>query len=380
MIPFNKVVSFPESIVNINKAVRRNNIACDGFYTDKCKDTLGQMYGLSNTVMTNSCTSALEICALAIKSLRGCEGTVLVPAFGYVSSVNAFSKFGFRIKFLDVDPNTGQIDLDELSDDILDDAIALVFIHYGGGLSPLDKLRSLCASRDIFFVHDAAQSINHIDEGGYPLLPNEFLAVSFHETKNIGCGQGGALFFGDADKEELIYSIRDKGTNRQAFQTGRVDRYTWTAVGGAYAISELSAAYLSGGLENLEGVNRSRAEFYNYYLKFFESKGIDHFDFSKGKKSFNWHLFALKVPAEKRSAFIKSMLELGVITPFHYLPLPLSPIGNKLHSQGSPEQFKNSIDLATSILRLPIFYSEQPSEIAAEVCEAVMETFDGLAL
>jgi dTDP-4-amino-4,6-dideoxygalactose transaminase len=358
VIPFNKPVQLGNELAAIGRAFTGGQTAGCGPLGDMCEVRLREMLGC-RALLVSSCTHALEMAALLLNV--GPEDEVILPSFTFVSTANAFVLRGARPVFADVDEN-GNLDVGEVERLRTPRTRAICVVHYAGNSCDMDALA--LAAQGLPIVEDAAQALGAAFRGK-PLGSFGFAgAISFHETKNVGCGEGGALVVSGREVVERAEYIREKGTNRRRFHQGLVDKYTWVDVGSSYVLSELNAAYLLPQLEAFATIQRRRHEvFHAYELALREPAervGAALLSVPPGNTP-NSHLFALVFRrAEQRTAYIAHMRQHGILTPFHYVALHRSPMGQRFH-QG--QSLPMSEHLTGCLVRLPIFFNITNAEV-----------------
>jgi len=358
MIPFNKPVHLGTELSAMAEAILKNgHVAGGGPFGKRCEAMLEQMLGL-RTLLVTSCTHALEMAALLLEVGPGDE--FIVPSYTFVSTANAFVLRGARPVFADVDAH-GNLDLEHVEKLLGPRTKAVLVVHYAGNSCDMEALLKLCG--DVPVVEDAAQALAASFDGRPLGTFGVCSAFSFHETKNIGCGEGGALTLRDANLIDRAEYLRDKGTNRRKFQNGIVDKYTWVDVGSSYVLSDLNAAYLSTQLEALSRIQARRQQIYSAYQEAL-TEPVERMGgyIVKGspRNTGNQHLFALVFRApEHRTGFIAHMRKHDIIAPFHYVALHQSPMGQTFHD-GS--KLPNSERLTGCLVRLPLFFNMTDAE------------------
>ena len=367
MIPFNKPVWLGNELERVVEAVRVNgHVAGAGPFGARCEALLERRLG-GKALLVTSCTHALEMAALLLEIGPGDE--VIVPSFTFVSTANAFVLRGARVVFADVDAH-GNLDLDDVAKLVGHRTRAVVAVHYAGASCDLERLRAICGRVPI--VEDAAQAIGATFDGRPLGTFGVCSAFSFHETKNVGCGEGGALVLNDEDLVERAEYVREKGTNRRRFQAGLVDKYTWVDVGSSYVLSDLNAAFLSAQLEEVDSINGRRRVIWERYDAALsgpvESKG--GYVIRPGPRNGpNHHLFGIVFrEPEQRAGFIAHMRANGILAPFHYVALHLSPMGRRYHD-GRP--LSASERLSSCLVRLPLFYNQTDDEVVRVIERAL---------
>lgn len=373
-IPFNKPVHLGTELDAIAQAIHVSaHTAGGGPFGKKCEERLEQLTG-ARTLLVTSCTHALEMAGLLLGLGPGDE--FVVPSYTFVSTANAFLLRGAKPVFVDCDVD-GNMDLDDLPRCLTAKTKAIVTVHYAG--SSCDMQRLLEIAGKIPVVEDAAQSITATFDGKPLGTFGALGALSFHETKNIGSGEGGALVIADPRFVERAEYIRDKGTNRRRFLNGLVDKYTWVDEGSSYVLSDLNAAYLWTQLVALEQIQARRKAIYDRYaaeLGPVAAKQGLHVVSPSPRVTGNQHLFALVMRSmEQRSAFIAHMKSKGIMCPFHYVSLHRSPMGAKLHD-GRPLPMTER--LSDCLVRLPLFFNLTGEE-QGRVIAAALEFLHGAA-
>ncbi|MCH2043287.1 MAG: dTDP-4-amino-4,6-dideoxygalactose transaminase [Saprospiraceae bacterium] len=355
MIPFNKPYLTGKEAHYLYQAVYSGKISGNGLFTKKCQEFFESKYGFRKTLMTTSCTDALEMCALLLDIQAGDE--VIMPSYTFVSTSNAFVLRGAKIVFADSyadNPNTDPNLIEQL---ITDKTKVIVVVHYAGVACDMDRIMELADKYGLFVVEDAAQAIDSYYKGK-PLGGIGHLgAFSFHETKNIISGEGGLLVVNDERFVERAEIIWEKGTNRAAFFRGDVDKYGWVDMGSSFLPAETVSAFLYAQLENLEDIQRKRKKIWETYytkLKYLEERGLVRLPKIPNYATNNGHVFYLVCNSlEQRSALIKYLRERNVYAVFHYLSLHLSEYYNEKHDGRS---LPNCEYFADNLVRLPLFY------------------------
>ncbi|WND03211.1 dTDP-4-amino-4,6-dideoxygalactose transaminase [Temperatibacter marinus] len=378
MIPFNKPSMIGNEADYINQAVSKgHHISGNGPFTKKCEHLLeAALGGGCRVLLTTSCTSALEMAALLLDLQEGDE--VILPSFTFVSTANAFLLRGCVLKFADVDPDSMNISLAEVERLTTKETKVIVPVHYGGVSCDMDALKSFCAEREIYLVEDAAQALGS-SYNGKPLGTfGELATFSFHETKNIICGEGGALVINDPKYFERAEIIREKGTNRSQFFRGQVDKYTWVDIGSSYVMSDMLAAYLFAQLENMDEINKLREEAFSYYveqLRPLEEQGLIKLQKHLPKTNGNGHLFYLLTQSsEQQKDMLEYLNEQGVNAVFHYLPLHTSNRGVQFSNLcgALPITEKQSYQL----VRLPMYHKISRDELD-QVIQTIYQFYKG---
>jgi dTDP-4-amino-4,6-dideoxygalactose transaminase len=374
-IPFNKPYLTGNEIIYIVDAVKSGHISGDGAYTRKCHALLEETLGSSKALLTTSCTHALEMAALILNIQPGDE--VIVPAFTFVSTVNAFVLRGARPVFADIRPDTLNIDEQSLPRLITKRTRAILPVHYAGVACEMNTIMSLADTHGIAVVEDNAHGLFGRYYGRYLGTFGALAAQSFHETKNFTCGEGGALLINDPAYIERAEIIREKGTNRSRFFRGMVDKYTWVDLGSSFLPSDVLAAYLYAQFERREHIQATRQHIWCTYWDALQDWAKQHDVrlpiIPEGAEQ-SFHMFYLLLPSlAVRTALIQHLRAQGVLAVFHYLPLHLSEMGQKFG--GKAGDCPITEDVSDRLLRLP-FFNDLTDEEQETVIRALLD-FDG---
>jgi len=374
-IPFNKPSLIGNEIKYIRDSVRRGQLAGDGAYTEKCQDEIRRLTGSRKALITHSCTAALEMAAILCDLRAGDE--VIMPSFTFVSTANAVVLRGATPVFVDIDPETLNIDPVEVRKYVTPRTRAIFAVHYAGFPADMDALSEIAAEHGLFLVEDAAQALGSTYKGRPAGSLGDMAAFSFHETKNIISGEGGAITINRDDLFGRAEIIREKGTNRSQFFRGQVDKYTWVDIGSSYLPGELIAAYLYAQLETEAAIRTRRLSVFDAYMEAFEPVAERH-DICLPKTpphcTGNGHMFYfLMKDMNARSHFIKEMKQRNIITPFHYVPLHSAPAGRKYGH--TPCALPVTDRISETLVRLPMFFDlgsdiETVISTAMEILEA----------
>ena len=363
MIPFNRATVAPGQLELVGQAFESGHLSGDGQFTKRAAASLSELHAGAAVLLTTSCTAALELSALLLEIEPGDE--VIVPSFTFVSSANAFAVMGARIVFVDIDASTLNLSVEQVAAAVTPRTRAIVAVNYGGIPSVDDELLDLANRHDIIVIEDNAHGLFGSDASGPLGTRSPLSTLSFHETKNVTCGEGGALVLNDERYVERAEVIREKGTNRSRFFRGMVDKYTWIDVGSSYLLSDVNAAILCAQLEHREVIQARRRDTAAAYRRelsdWADANGIvqPHRDASPGLPD---HLFPLLMPdLESRSRFLAFTRERGVATTFHYIPLHSSPAGQRFGR--APDGCPVSSDIADRLVRLPLFSDIEASEV-----------------
>lgn len=359
MIPFNNPLKIKSK--DIFRLVEKNNFfSGDGPFTKKCHEWLESYYG-AKTLITTSGTHALEISALLCDIKPGDE--VIMPSYTFVSTANAFVNFGATIKFVDIEPATMNINSSLIEKAITKNTKAIIIVHYGGVACDMDKIIEITKKYNLFLVEDAAQAINAEYKGKKLGTFGHFGCLSFHESKNIHCGEGGAIIVNNEEYFENAEVIREKGTNRSQFFRGQVDKYRWISKGSSYLPSEFNAAYLYFQLKKSENVAKKRLTLWNRYYKKIKTLNLQiETQGSDPEKKSNGHLFFIKTKnMQERARVIKFFKTHGIISSFHYVPLHESTKCAKYNTFIGQDVYTTKE--SEKILRLPMYYDLTFKEI-----------------
>ena len=363
MIPFNKPPFLGTEFDYIKKAVNNQKICGDGEFTKDCNAWLENKTGASKALLTTSCTHSLEMAALLLDIKPGDE--VIMPSYTFVSTADAFVLRGAKIKFVDIRPDTMNIDEKLIEDAITDKTKAIVPVHYAGVGCEMDTIMDIAKRHNLKVVEDAAQGVMSEYKGKALGAIGDYGCYSFHETKNYSMGEGGALLIKNEDDIELAEIIREKGTNRSRFLRGQIDKYTWVEAGSSYLPSDMNAAYLWAQLQEADKINDDRLAAWDRYYKGFEEleqKGFVTRPIIPEECKHNAHMFYLKAEnLEIRTKLISFLKENGVMAVFHYVPLHSAPAGKKFGEFVGEDKYTTKE--SDRLLRLPMYYGLSESEI-----------------
>ena len=371
MIPFNKPFIAGKELYYIAQAVTMGNIAADGHFTKLCSRFLEERFGIKKVLMVPSGTAALELAAMLCNLQPGDE--VIMPSYTFVSTASAFVRVGAKPVFVDIRPDTLNIDESKIEAAITERTRVIVPVHYAGVACEMDTIMDIARRHNLLVVEDAAQGVNAFYKGRALGSIGHLGCYSFHETKNYICGEGGALCINDERFIERAEILRDKGTNRQKFFRGEVDKYTWVDVGSSYVMAEILAAFLWGQLECLDSITSRRREIYEYYraaLRPLAEAGLLGLPHIPADCQSNYHLFyILARTGEERDELLTHLKQNGVHAVFHYVPLHSSPMGRTFgYREGD---FPITEDLAGRLARLPMYFA-----ITNREQETVLETIE----
>jgi dTDP-4-amino-4,6-dideoxygalactose transaminase len=375
-IPFNKSSLTGNEFRYISEAIEQGHISGDGAYTKKCHALLEQSLGVAKVLLTTSCTHALDMTALLLDVQPGDE--VIVPSFTFVSTVNAFVLRGAHPIFIDIRPDTLNLNETQLERLITPRTKAIVPVHYAGVGCEMDTILEIAARHGVAVVEDNAHGLFGKYKGRYLGTLGCMATQSFHETKNITCGEGGALLINDPQYAQRAEIIREKGTNRGRFFRGEVDKYTWVDLGSSYLPSDILAAFLYAQLEHREQIQAKRRQVWEYYSEHLSGWAHDHgvrLPSVPADCEQSYHMFYLLLPSLKqRQALIAHLKARGILSVFHYLPLHLSDMGRRFG--GTEGDCPVTEDVSERLLRLPFFNSLTETDQATVV--AAIHEFDGL--
>ena len=372
MINFNVPPFTGKELDYIKEAVERQKICGDGIFTKKCNEWLEQKTGTTKCLLTTSCTHAIELAALLCEIKPGDE--VIMPSFTFVSTADAFVLRGATIVFVDIRPDTMNMDENLIEAAITDKTKAIVPVHYAGVACEMDKIMEIANKYNLFVVEDAAQGIMSTYKGKPLGTFGEFGCLSFHETKNYSMGEGGAILIRDSEYIEPAEIIREKGTDRSKFFRGQVDKYTWVNFGSSYLPSDMNAAYLYAQLELAEEINQSRIGIWNRYyenLKILADKGMIELPVVPDGCVHNGHMFYIKAKdIHERTKLIDYLKENGILSVFHYIPLHTATAGKKFGRFHGTDQYTTKE--SERLTRLPLYYGlslEQTDDISNKIIE-----------
>ncbi len=358
----------------IRHCVENQKICGDGEYTHKANKWIEDKTGCDTALLTTSCTSATELSALLAGIKEGDE--VIMPSFTFVSTANAFVLRGAKVVFVDIRPDTMNIDENLIEDAITSKTKAIVPVHYAGVGCEMDTIMDIAKRHHLFVIEDAAQGVMSTYKGKALGAIGDFGNYSFHETKNYSMGEGGALLLRDKDYVDNAIIIREKGTNRTLYQLGKVDKYTWIMPGSSFLPSDMNAAYLYAQLEMAEEINNARLDHWNRYyaaLKPLEEAGMIELPFIPEECVQNGHMFYIKCKDfEERAGLIGYLRSNDILPASHYVPLHSSAAGVKYSRFHGEDRYTTKE--SERLLRLPMYYS-LTNEDLDEVVQRVKEYY-----
>lgn len=374
LIPFNIPPCIGSEEKYIKQAIDNQKICGDGFFTKQCSRKLEEITDSPKVLMTTSGTSALEMAALLADIREGDE--VIMPSYTFVSTANAFVLRGAKVVFVDIRPDTMNINEKLIEAAITDKTKAIIPVHYAGVACEMDTICDIAKRHNLMVIEDAAQGVMSTYKGRALGSIGDFGCYSFHETKNYSMGEGGAILINNPKYVERAEIIREKGTNRSKFVKGQVDKYTWVDVGSSYLQSELNCAYLYAQIENPNLINDNRLHTWNVYyegLKPLADKGYIELPTIPDGCQHNGHMFYIKVRnINERTKSISYLKQNGISAVFHYIPLHSSPAGRKFGHFYGEDIFTTKE--SERLLRLPMYYGLGESDIST-VCNRLFDFF-----
>ena len=364
-IPFNKPLIIGKELEYITEAATKNIwLAGDGAFTHKCQKWLEQRLKCPQVLLTHSCTAALEMCAILCNIRPGDE--IIMPSYTFVSTANAFVLRGGIPVFLDIRPDTLNIDETLIESALTEKTKAIVAVHYAGAACEMDRIMKIARKHRLLVIEDAAQALLSTYKKKQLGTIGDLGTVSFHETKNIISGEGGALFINNKRFNDRSEILREKGTNRTRFFRGEIDKYTWVDTGSSYLPSELTAAFLYAQLENADRIIARRCKLHALYHRLLsplaEKTDLEIAGRNTTGMTNNGHLFYILVKdRQERTALIRHLKQAGIEATFHYVPLHTSPAGRKFARTAG--RLPNTVRLSERILRLPLYYDMTEAQV-----------------
>lgn len=362
MLTFNKPFIIENELNYIKDAVDKGILRGDGIYTKKCHELLEEKLRCKKALLTHSCTAALEMAAILLDIKEGDE--IIMPSFTFVSTANAFVLRGGVPVFVDIRPDTLNIDENLIEAAITNKTKAICVVHYAGVSCEMDKISEIAKKHNLYVVEDAAQALSSTYKGKQLGTIGDLGTYSFHETKNIISGEGGALVINNEKFIERAEIIREKGTNRSKFFRGQVDKYTWVDIGSSFLPSDMIAAFLYSQLENIDKINEKRLEIWHKYDEFFKQyDNIIRRPIVPDDCKHNAHMYYILFKnLDIRTKFIDFMKQNQVSTVFHYIPLHSSPAGMKYCKTVGKMDVTNNI--SDTLVRLPMYYELSETDMA----------------
>ncbi len=375
MISFNIPPVVGTEAKYIEEAIASKKICGDGQFTKKCSAWIEKETGTKKALLTTSCTHALEMTAL-LADIKP-EDEVIMSSYTFVSTANAFVLRGAKIVFVDIRPDTMNIDENLIEAAITEKTKAIVPVHYAGVACEMDKIQEIAKKHHLLVIEDAAQGVQSTYHGQALGSIGDFGCYSFHETKNYSMGEGGALLIRDEVKAEEAEIIREKGTNRSRFFRGQVDKYTWVTQGSSYLPSDLNAAYLYAQMEQADRIYDNRMDSWNLYyqeLQDLKEEGKIELPVVPEGCQHNAHMFYLKVSSlAERTALISYLKENGILAVFHYIPLHSSPAGTKYGRFHGEDRYTTKE--SERLLRLPLYFGLKKEEVLY-VCKRIKKFYE----
>ena len=370
MINFNVPPCAEKAMDYVKECVVNQKICGDGIFTKKCNTWIEERTGTTKCLLTTSCTHATELAALLADIKPGDE--VIMPAYTFVSTADAFVLRGAVPVFVDIRPDTMNIDEKLIEPAITEKTKAIVPVHYAGIACEMDTIMDIAARHHLIVIEDAAQGIMASYKGKALGTFGNFGAFSFHETKNYSMGEGGALLIRDEKDVEEAEIIREKGTNRSKFYRGQIDKYTWVNYGSSYLPSDMNAAYLYAQLEMADEINDARLALWNRYyenLRPLAESGKIELPVIPDGCVHNAHMFYIKAKdIEERTAFISYLKENGVMSVFHYIPLHTAPAGQKFGRFHGEDRYTTRE--SERLARLPMYYGLKETQVD-DICDII---------
>ncbi len=376
MISFNEPIMLEKAFTYVREAINNKKLSGDGEFTKRCSYWLERWCGRGHVFLTTSCTHATEMAAMLAGIQPGDE--VIMPAYTFVSTADAFVLRGAKVKFIDIRPDTMNLDESLIEDAITEKTKAIVPVHYAGVGCEMDTVMEIAKRRRLLVIEDAAQGVMSTYKGQALGSIGDYGCYSFHETKNYSMGEGGAIVVRDDKMVEMAEIIREKGTDRSKFFRGQVDKYTWVEVGSSYLPSELNAAYLWAQLEQADQIFRDRMQIWRMYEEGFREladAGKVELPHIPEGCSHNAHMFYMKVKdLKERTRLISYMKSRGIILVFHYVPLHTAPAGRKYGKFVGEDRYTTKE--SERLVRLPLYYGMKPIDTERVIC-AVEDFYHG---
>ena len=353
-VSFNSPSFIHDEIKNIKKLSKLKYFSINGYFTKKCSDWLIKNIKCKEALLVHSCTAALEMCAILLNIKKNDE--VIMPSYTFVSTANAFVMRGGTPVFVDIDPVTCNIDPSKIEQAITKKTKAIVVVHYAGVSCNMDPIVAIAKRHKLYIIEDAAQAILSSYKGRPLGSIGDLATISFHETKNVHCGEGGALIINNPKFIKRAKIIRDKGTNRDLFNQNMIKKYTWVDYGSSYGLSEINAAFLYGQLKQAKKITRKRLAIFKLYHKLLENLEIKKLIKRPTIPTYvkaNGHMYYILVKNNKRDKLIKYLKQKKINVVFHYIPLHNSSFG-KLKAT-TKSNMRNTNMISSNLLRLPIY-------------------------
>ena len=371
MINFNVPPKVGTEEQYISEAIQSHKICGDGQFTKKCNAWLEKKTGTTKALLTTSCTHATEMAALLADIQPGDE--VIMPSYTFVSTADAFVLRGAKVVFVDVRPDTMNIDENLIEAAITPKTKAIVPVHYAGVACEMDKIMEIAKKHNLIVIEDAAQGVMSEYKGKALGTIGDFGCFSFHETKNYSMGEGGAIIVKDYNDFERAEIVREKGTDRSRFFRGQVDKYTWVEVGSSFLPSDINAAYLYAQLEKADEINNARLHSWDLYYENLKDVKEIELPYIPKECKHNAHMFYIKAKdLEERIKLIKFLKEKEIMAVFHYIPLHTSPAGIKYGRFNGEDKYTTKE--SERLLRLPMYYGLKDEDVK-KVCDTIKEFY-----
>lgn len=374
MIQFNVPPVVGNEMKYIQEAIQNHKICGDGEFTKKCNQKLEEMTGVDKALLTTSCTHATEMAALLTEIQEGDE--VIMPSYTFVSTADAFVLRGAKAVFVDIRPDTMNMDETLVEQAITSKTKAIVPVHYAGVGCEMDTIMEIAKKHHLVVIEDAAQGVMSTYKGKPLGSIGDYGCFSFHETKNLSMGEGGAILINNPDKIEDAEIIREKGTNRSKFFRGQIDKYTWVNYGSSYLPSDMNAAFLWGQLLEADTIYRDRMASWDHYyasLQYLADSGRIQLPFVPQDCVHNAHMFYIKTKdLEERTQLIQYLKQNDILAVFHYIPLHSAPAGQKYGRFAGEDRYTTKE--SERILRLPLYYGLESDQVEY-ICDKVKEFY-----
>lgn len=374
MIRFNVPPYVGKEMEYIGKAIGNQTICGDGEFTKKCNGWLEKITGTHKALLTTSCTHATEMAALLLAIKEGDE--VIMPSYTFVSTADAFVLRGAKVVFVDIRPDTMNMDEKRIEAAITPKTKAIVPVHYAGVACEMDMIMEIAQKYRLSVIEDAAQGVMSTYRGKALGTFGEFGCFSFHETKNLSMGEGGALLIRDEEYVERAEIIREKGTNRSKFFRGQIDKYTWVDFGSSYLPSDMNAAYLWAQMEQAQDIFDDRMNSWNLYKELLQplcNAGLIELPYIPEHCTHNAHMFYIKTKdLKERAALISYLKENDILAVFHYIPLHLAPAGKAYGRFVGEDRYTTKE--SERLLRLPLYYGLKQEQVEY-ICSKVKEFY-----
>jgi dTDP-4-amino-4,6-dideoxygalactose transaminase len=369
-IPFNKPCIVGPELIYVSQAIANGHASGNGPFSRRAQKLMEEWFGARRTLLTTSCTAALEMAALLCDIEPGDE--VILPSYTFVSTANAIVLRGAKPVFVDIRADTLNIDEQLIEASVTSLTRAIFPVHYAGIACEMDEIMAIARRHNLLVVEDAAQGVFAKYKEQWLGTIGDMGCYSFHETKNFSCGEGGALVVNKERFEDRAEILREKGTNRSQFLRGQVDKYTWVDIGSSYVPSDMLAAFLVGQLENMEKITEKRRLIYDRYFEILTplaERGLIRLPIVPQYCTTNYHMFYfLTSDIEERSALIAHLGQAGILAVFHYVPLHSSPYGQSLGGRSGALPITE--EMSARVLRLPLYYDMSEANVVS-VGEAI---------